>query len=65
MSGDWPMEAVVEEYDEAGGVWKFAGSIRDVATGEAWIAKHKFEKTHRVRPKTELADNQEKGEDNA
>ena len=67
MSGDWPLEAVVEEHDEAGDVWKFAGAIRDVATGEAWIAKHGFEKTHRVRTKSEvaaeLAANREKEEE--
>lgn len=59
--GEWPLEAVIEQRDEDG-TWKFAGAIRDVKTGEAWIAKHGLGEDTRVRLKSELADSQGKDE---
>lgn len=48
---EWPLEAVVEKLDAETGEWKFAGAVRDVETGEKWLAKHKPEGEHRVRAK--------------
>jgi hypothetical protein len=50
MSGQWPLEAVIEKKNEKG-EWEFAGDIRSVELGEAWIARHGLGDDHRVVPK--------------
>jgi len=48
---EWPLEAVIEHLDVESGTWNFAGAVRDVATGESWIAKRGLGDDWRARAK--------------